>query len=116
MPELCRFFGIIITMYYDDHAPPHFHVRYSDYKAIMGIDSLMLLDGYLPPRALGLVAEWGALHRDELREDWSLAEQRAPLKKIRPLEYASCSKILSKPQHLTGIGYGCGSKMALRAS
>jgi len=45
MPELCRFFGIIITMYYDDHAPPHFHVRYSDYKAIMGIDSLMLLDG-----------------------------------------------------------------------
>ena len=86
MPELCRFLGMIITMYYDDHAPPHFHIRYGDYKAIMGIDSLMLLDGYLPPRALGLVAEWGALHRDELWEDWSLAEQRAPLKKIKPLE------------------------------
>lgn len=45
MPELCRFFGIIITMFYDDHAPPHFHVRYGEHKAIMTIDSLMLLDG-----------------------------------------------------------------------
>jgi hypothetical protein len=86
MPELCRFFGIIITMFYDDHAPPHFHVRYGEHKAIMAIDSLMLLEGHLPPRALGLVAEWGALHQDELRHDWTLAEQRAPLKKIKPLE------------------------------
>jgi hypothetical protein len=52
----------------------------------MGIDSLMLLDGHLPPRALGLVAEWGALHQDELRDDRTRAEQRAPLKKIKPLE------------------------------
>ena len=86
MPELCRFFGIIITMFYDDHAPPHFHVRYGEHKAIMAIDSLMLLEGHLPPRALGLVAEWGALHQDELRDDWTLAEHRAPLKKIKPLE------------------------------
>ena len=86
MPELSRFFGIIITMFYDDHAPPHFHVRYDEHKAIMTIDSLLLLDGHLPPRALGLVVEWGALHQDELREDWSRAEQRAPLKKIKPLE------------------------------
>jgi len=91
MPELCRFFGIIITMFYDDHAsriysPARFHVRYGEHKAIMAIDSLMLLEGQLPPRALGLVAEWGALHQDELRDDWTLAEQRAPLKKIKPLE------------------------------
>ena len=86
MPELSRFFGIIITMFYDDHAPPHFHVRYGEHKAIMTSDSLMLLDGHLPPRALGLVAEWGALHQDELRDDWTRAEQRAPLKKIKPLE------------------------------
>jgi hypothetical protein len=52
MPELSRFFGIIITMFYDDHAPPHFHVRYGEHKAIMTINSLMLLDGHLPPRAL----------------------------------------------------------------
>ena len=58
MPELCRFFGIIITMFYEDHAPPHFHVRYGEHKAIMAIDSVMLLEGHLPPRALGLVAEW----------------------------------------------------------
>ena len=62
MPELCRFFGIIITMFYNDHAPPHFHVRYGEHKAIMANDSLMLLEGHLPPRALELVAEWGALH------------------------------------------------------
>jgi len=74
MPELCRFFGIISTMFIDDHAPPHFHVRYGEHKAIMAIDSLMLLDGHLPPRALGLVAEWGALHQDELKDDWSRAE------------------------------------------
>jgi len=86
MPELCRFFGIIITMFYNDHVPPHFHVRYGEHKAIMAIDSLMLLEGHLPPRALGLVAEWGALHQVELRDDWTLAEQRAPLKKIKPLE------------------------------
>ena len=86
MPELCRFFGIIITMFYNDHAPPHFHVRYGAHKAIMAIDSLLLLEGHLPPRALGLVAEWGALHQDELRDDWTLAEQRAPLRKIKPLE------------------------------
>ena len=52
----------------------------------MAIETLTLLEGDLPPRALGLVSEWGALHRDELREDWTLAEQRAPLKKIQPLE------------------------------
>lgn len=57
MPELCRFFGMIITMFYDDHAPPHFHVRYGEHKAIIAIESLALLEGYLPPRALGLVAE-----------------------------------------------------------
>lgn len=86
MPEPCRFLGMIITMFYDDHAPPHFHVRYGEHKAIIAIDSLGLLEGYLPPRALGLIAEWGALHRDELKDDWMLAEQRAPLKKIKPLE------------------------------
>lgn len=73
-------------MFYNDHAPPHFHVRYNEHKAIITIDGLTLLEGSLPPRALGLVAEWGALHREELREDWALAEQRAPLKKIKPLE------------------------------
>lgn len=86
MPEISRFFGIIIAMYYDDHMPPHFHVRYSDQKAIIAIETLTLAQGYLSPRALGLVTEWAAIHREELRENWELARNRAPLKKIQPLE------------------------------
>jgi hypothetical protein len=58
MPEISRFFGIIIAMYYDDHQPPHFHVRYGDDKAIVSIESLSLLEGRLSPRTLGLVTEW----------------------------------------------------------
>lgn len=69
MPEISRFFGIIIAMFYDDHAPPHFHVRYGDQKAIFAIESLGVLHGRLSPRALALVAEWTAQHQEELRAD-----------------------------------------------
>lgn len=62
MPELSRFFGIIVMMFYDDHPPPHFHVRYGSQKAIVAIEALALLDGRLSPRALGMVMEWAALH------------------------------------------------------
>ncbi|WP_142849220.1 DUF4160 domain-containing protein [Telmatospirillum sp. J64-1] len=86
MPEISRFFGIIIAMYYNDHAPPHFHVRYGGQKAIIEIETLALMEGNLSPRALGLVMEWAALHREELREDWTLAVRQQPLKPIRPLE------------------------------
>lgn len=86
MPEISRFFGIIITMYYNDHPPPHFHVRYSGQKAIIAIPSLSLLRRSLSPRAFGLVMEWAALHRAELLENWDLAGQQAPLKEIAPLE------------------------------
>jgi hypothetical protein len=86
MPEISRFFGIIIAMFYDDHAPPHFHVRYGEQKAIIAIDTLTILQGQLAPRAHGLVMEWAALHKEELLEDWTLAENQAPLKKIKPLE------------------------------
>jgi hypothetical protein len=85
MPELSRFFGIVIMMYYNDHAPPHFHARYGSGKAKIAIDSLHLLAGHLPPRALGLVMEWAALHQAELLEDWELARKQAPLKPIQPL-------------------------------
>ncbi len=85
MPELSRFFGIVILMYYNDHAPPHFHARYGSEKAIVAIDSLRVLEGRLSPRALGLVMEWATLHHDELLEDWELARQQAPLKPIEPL-------------------------------
>ena len=64
MPEIIRFFGIIIAMFYNDHAPPHFHARYGEQRAIIGIDSLTVLGGRLSPRVLGLVMEWASLHQE----------------------------------------------------
>ena len=66
MPELSRFFGLVILMFYRDHPPPHFHVRYGEQRAIIDIGSLAVLQGRLSPRALGLVTKWAALHRSEL--------------------------------------------------
>ncbi|MGD0137279.1 MAG: DUF4160 domain-containing protein [Tepidisphaeraceae bacterium] len=85
MPEISRFFGIIIAMYYNDHEPPHFHARYGSQKAKILIDPPMLIAGDLPPRALGMVMEWAALHRTELRENFSAAIERRPTRKIEPL-------------------------------
>jgi len=73
-------------MYWNDHAPPHFHVRYSEQKAIIAIETLALLEGTLSPRVLGLVTEWAAAHKTELMQDWKRAREQAPLEKIAPLE------------------------------
>ena len=73
-------------MYYDDHPPPHFHVRYGGYRAILDIDTSAVLFGDLPHRVLGLVVEWAASHRTELDENWGRARRQAPLVPIRPLE------------------------------
>jgi hypothetical protein len=62
VPEISRFYGILIAMFWDDHDPPHFHARYGEYRAAIEIGTLRILDGSLPPRALGLVAEWAAQH------------------------------------------------------
>lgn len=86
MPEISRFFGIIITMNYNDHVPPHFHARYGGDQAIIAIETLRVLGGRLSPRVMGLVVEWALQHRDELLEDWRLARESAPLKRIAPLE------------------------------
>lgn len=86
MPEISRFLGIIIAMYYNEHNPPHFHARYGDYQAEVAIETLALLAGKLPPRAMGLVMEWASRHQDELMIDWNLARQQAELKRIEPLE------------------------------
>jgi hypothetical protein len=86
MPEISRFFGIIIQMYYNDHEPPHFHARYSGQRALIAIPDLALLRGHLSPRALGLVREWATLHQADLMEDWALARAEAELRPIPPLE------------------------------
>jgi hypothetical protein len=85
MPEVCRFFGIVIAVFYDDHNPPHFHARYGGKKVSIEIDTLKVLDGQISPRALGLVVEWASLHKEELRKDWNLAKSNQPPEKIEPL-------------------------------
>jgi hypothetical protein len=85
MPEISRFLGIVIAMFYRDHAPPHFHAIYGDYEVTVEIES-GVVHGDFPKRALQHVLEWLDLHKAELLEDWKLAEERRPLKRIKPLE------------------------------
>lgn len=68
MPEICRFYGIVIKMYFADHAPPRFHAEYAEHEARIAIGSLAVISGRLPPRAMGLVAEWATLHQEDLSE------------------------------------------------
>lgn len=85
MPEISRFLGIIISMYYDDHAPPHFHAAYGSFKGVFSIKELKLIGGKLPKRVVLLILEWAFIHREELLKDWDLAINQLPLKKIKPL-------------------------------
>lgn len=85
MPELSRFLGAIITMYFFDHGRPHFHVRYGEYKATIDVETLGLIAGTLPPRVRGFVTEWAAMHQDELRDAWRLLGEGALPAKIPPL-------------------------------
>jgi len=86
MPELSRFFGIIIRMYYDDHPPAHFHAIYGDQEAQISIDPIQVLHGQIPRRALSMVFEWTALHQRELMENWLRLQQDQAAQKIEPLE------------------------------
>jgi len=71
MPEICRFLGVIITMYFDEHNPPHFHVRYNEYRATFEIKTLNVISGKAPVKVRGLVEEWAEMHKDELLEMWN---------------------------------------------
>ncbi len=85
MPEICLFGGIRITMYYDDHNPPHFHAEYAGYKSLVDIQRGCVIRGALPDRQLKFVLAWCELHRDELMQNWELAKAAQPLRKIAPL-------------------------------
>jgi len=85
MPEISRFFGIVIQMYVDDHLPPHFHARHAGQEIVVAIDTLAVLRGRLSPRAHGLVIEWATLHAEELQADWELAAAGLPPRRIEPL-------------------------------
>jgi hypothetical protein len=85
MPEISRFFGIIIAIYYKDHPPPQFHAKYQGQTGIFTIADLKLIEGDLPKRVISLVLEWAFEHRDSLMEDWELAMAKKPVRKIPPL-------------------------------
>ncbi|MBY0494443.1 MAG: DUF4160 domain-containing protein [Cyanobacteria bacterium] len=85
MPEICRFYGIVIKMYFADHAPPHFHAEYAEHEVRIAIDSLAVVSGALPARAMGLVIEWATLHQAELRALWDQARNSQPLHRLAPL-------------------------------
>ena len=86
MPEICRFYGIVIRMYFRDHRPPHFHAEYGGYKASVRIEDLRVTDGRLPARAERMVTEWAKQHRRELQDSWERAERRQDPGKIAPLD------------------------------
>lgn len=85
MPEICRFYGIIIKMHINDHLPPHFHAEYAEYEAAINIETLVVIAGSLPSRALGLTIEWASLHQNDLRGLWEKARNYESLNKLDPL-------------------------------
>lgn len=85
MPTISTFYGILIQMYWNEHAPPHFHALYAEFEVLIDIRTLEVMEGQLPRRALALVLEWAQEHRAELMEDWNLCLRNQPPKKIHPL-------------------------------
>lgn len=85
MPTISAFYGILIRMYFDDHAPPHFHAIYGEFEAIIDINALNVVRGSLPRRALELTLDWAELHRAELLVDWELCAAKQLPKSIEPL-------------------------------
>jgi hypothetical protein len=86
MPVICTFYGILIRMFYDDHAPPHFHAAYGDQKAVIQIETLAVMKSNMSRRALGFVLEWAELHQDALRENWQRTQSGVPLIMLQPLD------------------------------
>ena len=85
MPEISRFYGIVIYIFFREHDPPHFHAIYGEHEALISIQTLSVLAGRLPARSLGLVVEWAEIHKAELMEDWNRAQNHQLPNKIEPL-------------------------------
>ena len=86
MPTISAFYGILIQMFWNEHAPPHFHALYGEDEALIDLRDLRVMRGGLPRRAMALVLEWAAEHRDELMEDWNLCRRLQAPKPIEPLK------------------------------
>ena len=85
MPTICMFRGIKIYINYNEHIPPHFHAKYGEYECSITIDEIELLNGGMPNKQLKMLFGWAALHQEELKEEWYLAEQKQELFPIAPL-------------------------------
>ena len=85
MPTISMFYGILIQMYWDEHAPPHFHAIYGEFRATVDIRDLRISEGFMPRRATQLVLDWAELHQTELLEDWILCQSKQMPKPISPL-------------------------------
>jgi len=86
LPEICRFYGIVIKMFWNDHDPPHFHAEYGQHIAILDIRTLAVIDGQLPARALGLTVEWASARQPDLLRLWSKARALEPMERLEPLD------------------------------
>ncbi|NEP45617.1 MAG: DUF4160 domain-containing protein [Okeania sp. SIO2H7] len=86
MPVISQFYGIIIRMFYNDHAPPHFHAVYGEYELIVGISPITIIHGKVPNRVRSMILEWAALHQQELLDNWNRCRQAEVLLSIEPLE------------------------------
>jgi len=86
MPTISMFFGILIRMFFNEHAPPHFHAEYGEYKAVINIQTLEVMEGKMSRRALELVLDWAELHQTELMEDWELCRKHLEPRPIEPLQ------------------------------
>jgi len=85
MPEISRFLGIKIFMFFNEHNPPHFHVEYNEYKASIDINSFGVIEGKLPAKVLGLVIEWADIHQEKLLKNWDDIRETGEWHKIEPL-------------------------------
>lgn len=85
MPEISLFYGIRITMNWDEHNPPHFHVEYAEFKASVSILECVVIKGAIPNRQLKMVLAWAVIHQDELMQNWELARMKKTLNRINPL-------------------------------
>jgi len=86
MPVVSRFFGILIRMFFNEHAPPHFHAEYGEFRATINIRTLSVREGRLPRRALELVLDWAELHQTDLLNNWDQCQQHQAPDPIAPLE------------------------------
>ena len=91
MPEICRFLGIVIKMFYSDHSPPHFHVEYQNFKAVFNIHTSELMEGKLPKIQLNFVTTWALLRKKELMTNWKSLIEKKGFNKIDPLR--GCERI-----------------------